>query len=157
MLEPFITLTVASYNFNISSCNCSVSFWLLNRILHWMKQLQVYTTLVKYYGCTKFHQQPIIKLYTASHAEQIFPSCEYVREIRENLHLGKITCYTLSIAQDSSSFKCLNTRMFTYTYHTHLYNWSTPSCYSSTATFNECYNDINAICKAGLLLLGYFP
>ena len=35
-------------SFNISSCNCSVSFWLLNRILHWMKQLQVNTILEEY-------------------------------------------------------------------------------------------------------------
>ena len=31
-----------------------------------------------------------------------------------------------------------------YTYvhvcHIHLYNWSTLSCYSSTAAFNECYS-----------------
>ena len=39
MLEPFITPTVASYNFNISSCNCSESVLLLNRALHWMQQI----------------------------------------------------------------------------------------------------------------------
>ena len=31
------TPTVASYNFNISSCNCSESVLLLNRDLHWMQ------------------------------------------------------------------------------------------------------------------------
>ena len=32
--------------------------------------------------------------------------------------------------------------MFTYTMHTHLYNWSTSSYYSSTATFKECYSEL---------------
>ena len=26
--------------------------------------------------------------------------------------------------------------------HTHLHNWSILSCYSSTATFNDCYNEL---------------
>ena len=39
MLEPFITPTVATYNFNISSCNCSESVLLLYRALHWMQQI----------------------------------------------------------------------------------------------------------------------
>ena len=46
----------------------------------------------------------------------------------------------LSIAQPSSSFKCLNTRTFTYATPTH--NLSTPSCYSSTAVFNNCYSEL---------------
>ena len=30
--------------------------------------------------------------------EYIFPNSEYIRKIRENLHLGKITRYTVGIA-----------------------------------------------------------
>ena len=42
MLESFITSMVTSYNFNISSCNCSANVLLLfNRVLHWMQQVNV--------------------------------------------------------------------------------------------------------------------
>ena len=41
MLEPFIKHTVGSYNFDVSSCNCSESVLLLNRVLHWMQQLML--------------------------------------------------------------------------------------------------------------------
>ena len=30
--------------------------------------------------------------------------------------------------------------MYVYVRHTHPYNLSTPSCYSSTAVFNDCYS-----------------
>ena len=43
----------------------------------------------------------------------------------------------LSITQASSSFKRL-----VHIRHTHLYNWSTPSCYASTAAFNDCYSEL---------------
>ena len=46
----------------------------------------------------------------------------------------------LSVAQPSSSFKRLDTRTFTYVAPTH--NLSTPSCYSSTAVFNDCYSEL---------------
>ena len=32
--HAFITPTLASYNFNISNCNCSQSILLLNKVLH---------------------------------------------------------------------------------------------------------------------------
>ena len=37
----------------------------------------------------------------------------------------------------SSSFKRLK-----HVYHTHLYNQSALSCYSSTAAFNNCYSEL---------------
>ena len=32
--------------------------------------------------------------------------------------------------------------MYIHIHHTHLYNWSAPSCYLSTAAFNDCYTEI---------------
>ena len=32
--------------------------------------------------------------------------------------------------------------MYAYIHHTHFYNWSTPSCYSSTAALNDFYRDL---------------
>ena len=48
----------------------------------------------------------------------------------------------LPIAQASSSFKLLDTYVYAYLCYNHLYNWSTLSCYSSTAVFNECYSEL---------------
>ena len=41
MLEPFIISMVGSYNFNVSSCNCSESVLLLNGVLQWMQQVNI--------------------------------------------------------------------------------------------------------------------
>ena len=62
MLEPFIKPTIASYNFNISNCNCSERVLLLNRACI---NAAVYVRDIVY-GHAKFHQQPIIEIYTAS-------------------------------------------------------------------------------------------
>ena len=63
MLEPFIASMVTSYNFNISSCNCSVSVLLLtDRILHLMQQVYIREIL----RSCQFPPKTIIKFYTAS-------------------------------------------------------------------------------------------
>ena len=51
-LEPFITPTVASYNFSISSCNCNESALLLNTACIGCSKL----ILEKYYVCSNFRQ-----------------------------------------------------------------------------------------------------
>ena len=42
---------------------------------------------------------------------------------------------------------------YAHIHHTHLYNWSTQSCYSTTAAFNDCYNKLTA-CAVWLTLIG---
>ena len=32
--------------------------------------------------------------------------------------------------------------MYAHVHHTHPYNWSASSCYSSTAAFNDCYSEL---------------
>ena len=32
--------------------------------------------------------------------------------------------------------------MYVHVCHFHLYNWSAPSCYSSTAAYNDCYSEL---------------
>ena len=63
MLEPFIASMVTSYNFNISSCNCSVSVLLLtDRILHLMQQVYIREIL----RSCQFPPKTIINFYTTS-------------------------------------------------------------------------------------------
>ena len=33
---------------------------------------------------------------------------------------------------------------YVYVNHTHLYNWSAPSCYFTTAVLNDCYSEVMA-------------
>ena len=55
-----------------------------------------------------------------------------------------ITRSRLYTAQASSYFKWLNTRTRSYVNHTHLDNLSPPSCYFTTAVFNDCYSEVTA-------------
>ena len=98
MLQPFITPTVARYNFNTSSCNYDCSSEILKcnfaahytRVLYWIAMQvnirEVHITVVP----IKFRQRPIglIKLYTASNNK--FSEDVSSLYIQESLHLGKI-------------------------------------------------------------------
>ena len=58
------------------------------------------------FECLQFHKHNLLK--QSAVQNKIFPSRESIREIRENLHLGKITRYTVvsysNNLQDSSGF-----------------------------------------------------
>ena len=87
MLEPFITPMVASYiTSTLSAAVVVVKMFCIgcSKII-----------LEKYYGRVKLHQQPIIKLYTASQnkfSQVVSPFGKF----QENLHLGKTTHYTVA-------------------------------------------------------------
>ena len=75
MLEPFITPTVATYNFKISGCNCSKSVLLLNRVLHWMQQVNIREILQSHQVLPMIHSRTLYSI-----PEIIFTSCESIRE-----------------------------------------------------------------------------
>ena len=43
---------------------------------------------------------------------------------------------------------------YVYLNHTHLYNWSTPSCYFTKAALNGCYSEVTAYTALVLTLIG---
>ena len=63
--------------------------------MHWMQQVSI-TEILCMVAPSRFRQRPLIELYTAS--QNKFPRVvtESILEIRENLHLGKITRYTVA-------------------------------------------------------------
>ena len=43
---------------------------------------------------------------------------------------------------------------YVYLNHTHLYNWSAPSCYFTKAALNDCYSEVTAYTAQVLTLIG---
>ena len=102
----------SSYNFKISISNCTESVMLLNRVLHWMQQVNIREILWS-------HQVP-----PTTHINRTFtqhPKINFPKLIVHSgnsgkfalyLHLGKITCYTAATLawEHVPEFKIVRTR-----------------------------------------------